>query len=416
MWKTSLKLAWKSLANHKFFAVASLFGISLTLTVLILAGSFFQNTLGRKAPETRYNRTLAVVMGSLENSQTGASTVGPIFSYYFLDNYVKSLETPQAISIGSFHHPTVQYHEGRRLEVDIKYVDGAFWQIMDFEFLQGRPFSDQQSHQQDAVAVISQETAQGYFGVQNALDQTIQVGGQSYRIIGVVKDVPLLRIIPYGQVWVPITWLPQDLNEPSLTGLFPGLFALVLAESPGDLPTIQEEYRRGIAGLQDPENRYDRINAPLDSYFESVASNLFRMDRHNSRMLRMVFLLLALLFMALPAVNLANLNLSRLSERSEEIALRKTFGAQRRHILLQLLAENIYLTLLGGLISLALSQIILWIVNSMELIPHMRFTMNLSVLLLGLLWSLIFGLLSGLAPAWKLSKLAPAEIIRGEEL
>src|SRR5256885_1583041 len=63
----------------------------------------------------------------------------------------------------------------------------------------------------------------------------------------------------------------------------------------------------------------------------------------------------ALLFMALPTLNLVNLNVSRILERASEIGVRKAFGASSRALLGQFLVENVVLTLIGGALGLALS-------------------------------------------------------------
>ena len=81
------------------------------------------------------------------------------------------------------------------------------------------------------------------------------------------------------------------------------------------------------------------------------------------RRLWIVLLSLALLFMLLPAVNLVNLNVSRIMERASEIGVRKSFGASSLVLVGQFLVENLALTLIGGAIGLLLSVWLLWLVN-----------------------------------------------------
>ena len=113
----------------------------------------------------------------------------------------------------------------------------------------------------------------------------------------------------------------------------------------------------------------------------------------------------ALLVMLLPTLNLVNINITRIMERSSEIGVRKAFGASSRTLVYQFIVENIILTLLGGAIGVILSLIALQVLNGANLIPNLVLTLNFTVLGIGLLICFFFGLLSGVYPAWRMSTL-----------
>jgi putative ABC transport system permease protein len=81
---------------------------------------------------------------------------------------------------------------------------------------------------------------------------------------------------------------------------------------------------------------------------------------------------LTLLFMLLPTVNLVNLSVSRILERASEIGVRKAFGASSRTLVGQFVVENVTLTLVGGLLGLALSQMALSLLNRTGSYPTPR--------------------------------------------
>jgi putative ABC transport system permease protein len=120
-----------------------------------------------------------------------------------------------------------------------------------------------------------------------------------------------------------------------------------------------------------------------------------------------------LVFMLLPALNLVNLNMGRILERSSEIGVRKAFGATSRQLAGQLVVENILLCLAGGLLGLACAQLVLWWLEASQLIPYLEVHVNLKVFGAGMLIALVFGLLSGLIPAWKMSRLDPVHALKG---
>jgi putative ABC transport system permease protein len=122
---------------------------------------------------------------------------------------------------------------------------------------------------------------------------------------------------------------------------------------------------------------------------------------------------LMLLFMALPALNLINLNVGRIMERSGEIGVRKAFGATSRQLVAQLVLENVLLCLIGGAIGLVLAAGVLWWLENSGLIPYLQVHLNLAVFGYGLLITLVFGVLSGVIPAWKMSRLDPVHALKG---
>lgn len=122
---------------------------------------------------------------------------------------------------------------------------------------------------------------------------------------------------------------------------------------------------------------------------------------------------LALLFMLLPALNLVNLNVSRMLERSSEIGVRKAFRATAGRLVGQFLVENIFLTLVGGVLGLALAAGALALLNGSSVIEYAQFALNGRVFAVALGAVLFFGLLSGVYPAYKMSKLPAIQALKG---
>jgi putative ABC transport system permease protein len=117
--------------------------------------------------------------------------------------------------------------------------------------------------------------------------------------------------------------------------------------------------------------------------------------------------------MVLPALNLVNLNTGRILERRSEIGVRKAFGATSAQLVWQLIVENMLLCVAGGAIGLFAARLVLWWLEGSGLVPYLKVDMNLAIFGYGLLLSLLFGLISGVIPAWKMSRLDPAHALKG---
>ncbi|GHA80417.1 ABC transporter permease [Pontibacter akesuensis] len=410
MLKNYIKVAWKVLLRRRFFTFISLFGISFTLMVLVVASSLFDHTFGPQMPERDTDRLLFVNQ-MREFSEEGYSSSGPP-SYYFLDRHVRTLKSPEEVSINSVFYQVNSYVNNRKLAIDIKYTDREFWDILEFNFLQGRAFSRQEVESASRVAVINENTRKQYFGTGEAIGQYIEVDQVKYKVVGVVENVPVLRVQSYADVWVPITLKSQDFNKPGLRGSY---FATIKAKNSGDVPKIKAEY---AAMMQELERQHSKDRSQLysfpDTFLESIARTFLNNGKEPGVGLLYVLLGgLAFLFMLLPTINLVNINISRIMERSSEIGVRKAFGATSSTIIGQFLIENIFLTLLGGLLGFALSAAVLWLINDSGIIIYANLGLNLRVFAMGLVLCLVFGLISGVLPAYRMSRLHAVEALKG---
>jgi len=152
------------------------------------------------------------------------------------------------------------------------------------------------------------------------------------------------------------------------------------------------------------KKEYTKIYSHADNYISAYVDT----GNENQSGVTLVLTIISVfvfLFMLLPTLNLVNINITRIMERSSEIGVRKAFGASSRTLVYQFIVENIILTLLGGAIGLILSVVVMYFINSAHLIANLELSVNFMVLFIGLLICLVFGLFSGVYPAWRMSKL-----------
>lgn len=425
MLKNYVKIAFKVFLRRKFYTFVSLFGISFTLTVLMVATALFDHIFGPFPPEVKTDRTLGVFLLERETVSGPRSTsrwTGPP-SYAFLDRYVRTLPEVERVSIftNNFGDAVglsgVSYRNGEKIELALKRTDGEFWQILDFEFLEGRPFTVEDEKNAAFVAVINAATREKFFGKELAEGKTVEVDGQRFRVVGVVADVPLFRIIPFADIWVPLSTAKSRgyLDPTQLQGNFQ---ALILVKKVEDIPLIKGEFQARLSQVEFPDPKAtNKLSGEADTFLEFTSRLVFSsetgMGESQPGLLLAVIVGLMLLFMLLPALNLVNLNLSRILERAPEIGVRKAFGASSWTLIGQFVVENVLLTSIGGFIGFVLSSLVLHLLGSSNLIQYAQFHLNYRVFLYGLLVTLFFGIFSGVYPAWRMSHLHPAEALRG---
>jgi putative ABC transport system permease protein len=417
MIKNYFKVALKVLGRRKFFTFISLFGISITLLVLLVATAFLDQVFAPQAPEIHGDRTLGIYQIGLRGkgmNYTGFAGYGLLSR--MLGDLPAKVPAVENVSFFSLQQKVVSYMNGHRFEAWLKRTDGEFWRILDFQFLEGGPFTREDARNGNFVAVIDESTRARMFGGQPALGRSIDMDGQGYRIVGVVKDVPMLRVVPFSDVWVPISAQKSSTYKSEVQGNY---LAILLARSRADFPAIKSEVAARFKEAQPTiPQPYTELDGGADTLFEAVSRIFFSThsveDSHPERLLALL-LGLTVLFMVLPTVNLININLSRILDRSSEIGVRKAFGASSRTLVGQFVIENVILTLIGALIGLLLAAAVLPAVNASGVIPYSALRLNWRVFGYGFAIALFFGLFSGVYPAWRMSRFHPVQALRGRQ-
>ena len=403
MLKNYFKIAIAVLKRRKFFTFISLFGISFTLTILIMVAAFFDHLFSSSYPDTKRDRSLYINTVKLENGQEWVQISPP--SFYFLQHYVSQLKTPSKLAISSSPNRTNTYVNNKKLSISYKYTNDQYWDVLEYDFLEGKPYNKQQIDNAEKVAVISEDTRDKYFGKGELVaGKYIEADNQKYRVIGVVRDVPTTQGHVYAEMYLPYTVAKYDYaSDRSLTGNFKGI---LLADSKNDLEKIKEEFLQLTSRIPLPDKEFSRMQTWADSYFVSFTRPLFGQGKDSGLgTFFMILSLMVFLFLLLPTINLVNINISRIMERSSEIGVRKAFGASSQTLVRQFIIENIILTFLGGFIGIILSVILINIINNSGLIPNGSLGINLTVLFYILLACLVFGFISGVYPAWRMSRM-----------
>jgi putative ABC transport system permease protein len=411
MLKSYFKIAIAVLKRRKFFTFISLFGISITLAILMVITAFLDHMLAADYPDYKRDRTLYILGMKQKNSKMGYISNSPA-SFYFLNTYVKTLKTPEKVGISSMPSFTNTYINNKKLTLKIKYTNAEFWEILEFDFSQGKPFNDIQIQRGEYVAVITDETQKQYFGDETeVVGKYIETDNIRYRVIGVVKGIPITQFTSHADLYVPYTLPKSNYQNKEYRGNYMGI---ILARSRKDISKIKDEFAGMMKKVPVRSKEFDQLLCFPDLYLKIFTRQIFSDGEENSGIAGFyiaVFIFLVL-FMSLPTINLVNINISRIMERSSEIGVRKAFGASSGKLVMQFIVENIILTLLGGIIGILLSLIIIYIVNTSGWLPNAHLTMNMNVLMISLIICLIFGFVSGVYPAWRMSRLHVVDALK----
>jgi len=406
MLKNYFKIAIAILRRRKFFTFVSLFGISFTLATLLVLTAFIEKIVNDDYPDRKRARSLYLT-GVEENGPQMMSSSS--FSLSYVNRYIKTLKTPVNVAYYTGRVGTNTYHAGKKIGISFRYVNGSYWDILEFDFLEGRPFTATEVGNREKVAVITQGLKRKYFGENvNAVGQMIEADNQLFRVCGVVKDVPATTYMFNSDMYIPYTVAGNSETGKDFHGEY---CAVLLGAAKSDLKAMQTEYDNVVRRLQPSDKGYTRVLSYADVYADAY----LRTGNMSKPLKRWVYSIIGgfvFLLLFLPSVNLVNINLTRIMERSSEIAVRKAFGASSNTLVYQFVVENIILTLLGGLVGVVLAMVMLWIFNSAAIFDNVRLQLNPVVLGVGLIACFVFGFISGVYPAWRMSRMTIVKALK----
>ncbi|AHM63115.1 hypothetical protein D770_24350 [Flammeovirgaceae bacterium 311] len=409
MLRNYLKMALKVLNRRRFYTFISMFGITLTLAILVIVASFWEHLVGVQGPEVNQERSLVIVNMRMKGKV--GFTISSTNSIHYLEHYVSKLQTPEMMSFYSFPFGVSSFIDGQKVNMDRKFTDAAFWQVMHHQFTEGRPYTQEEVEQRQPVVVIARTLKEELFGQASALGKEIKLGDDRFNVVGVIENTPITRVHSYGTLFVPVTLDKKYGIDKSFTGEY---MATLVAKDKASVAAMQQEYQALVSQIGNPDpSQYESFSTNADPYLAAF-SRMILGDAEESGIntLYIGLFVLSFLFMLLPTVNLMNINISRIMERASEIGVRKAFGASSFALIVQFIVENLVLTLLSGLLAFVVAWVALQAINSASLVAHMVLSINLNVLGAGLLFTVVFGLLSGVYPAWRMSRLHPAEALK----
>ncbi|MDR1980811.1 MAG: ABC transporter permease [Tannerellaceae bacterium] len=416
-----IKQTWNLLRQEKVFSAIYILGTGLSITVVMAMAIVFYIRIADVYPETNRSRMLIVKSGTerLENGGWNSASL----SDAYIEACFRSLESAEAV--GAVYREWEDEHyvqpEGSSLQwpVEVKHVDDGFWRVFPFRFLNGKPFGAPEFQSGLPVAVIASSLARRLFGTDEAEGRYVSLDYHPYRVCGVVKDASYATEQTYAQLWLPYTLLPDYKGSFGESGALGHIRAYILAPSAGEVGRVKEE---ALEHIRRYAAQFDKVELSLNGQPDRHWQSAFRFWSSDDPDFGKILLQYGLIFLFLllvPAVSLSGMTDSRMERRLAEMGVRRAFGAPRTTLTGQIVAENFFFTLFGGIFGLLLSYLLIlagrnWImeigVAYVEIPPEgseVLFTpamlLNLPVFGMALAVCFLLNLFSALIPAWKAS-------------
>ena len=251
------------------------------------------------------------------------------------------------------------------------------------------------------------------------LGKSIVINFIPFTISGVVKEVSKAARDSYASVWVPYTTNDQLMSLQYADGITGAFGVCILAKRAGDFESIRKELKQQITRYNEGkklykvgfgENPISRLDIAMGSEeFKKVDFKDFILETGS----------LVLFMLLVPALNLIGVTQASIQRRKSEVGLRKAFGATYSKLVSQVLFENLVITLLGGIVGLALSFVLLSF--SKDFLLQNNTMLNMDMLfqpvtfVAALFFVLVMNILSAGIPAIRIARQPIVEALKGNE-
>ncbi len=413
MLKNWFMVALRNLVRHKLYTTINVLGLAAGLAAALLITVFVRHELSYNSMFTDADRTLRLVRTEhMPGRPPDTYAAMPMPAAAALKQEFAEIET--IVRFGRVREIVRRGDES--LYVGFHAVDVDYLRLFDWPFLSGDPRT---ALSQPNSTVLTKALATKIFGEQEALGRTVTlVDGRTLTVTGVIQDPPSNvtdEVEALISMSTPLPFLERQRENWNSNWLH-----IYVQLAPGtDMDRLK-------ANLKDfPARVRPNLNSEPDGGYRAELSlqPLLDIRTHplpggvgTSMAVISGLIALAVLIMAIAAINFINLATARATMRAREVALRKTLGAPRRLIIIQFLGESLLLTLLAGLLAIAVVELGLAPFQSalgIKMDPAFHAMGLLGGVTLGL--SVLLGLLGGLYPAFVLSGFRPAQVLRSNK-
>jgi len=315
----------------------------------------------------------------------------------------KRLTKSSAVAFSAKSRVTTEYKNNSFENTDFTSVSYDYDKVIKLNLDEGRYFTEAEVDGGNAVALIGHDLRETLFGNLNPLGKKIKINGIKVKVIGeFAKEGTALFGSPFDNlIMVPVKFSVRliDLKNTDCQLLVKAKEGVTNAELKDDIIGQFRSIRRlSIKKKNDfSVNEASMISSLIDVIFSTINS---------------VGFIIGFFAILVGGFSIANIMFVSVKERTNIIGIQKALGAKNNFILLQFLVESITLCVIGGLIGLILMSILVLLVNLFsESFTLLIFIENL---IWGLSISAIIGLISGILPAYRASRLNPVDAIRSK--
>lgn len=421
MIKNYIKIALRNLFKHKVYSFINIFGLAVGIACCLLIGLYVQNEWSYDEFHTQSDRLYrAWSHEDYGNDEIYFNSNTPIILASTLENNIPEVEATTRFS--NITSLVKRPNQDESTSETVSVVDPAFFEMFDFPLIQGNP---DVVFENPGFIVLTQETANQYFGNQNPVQQvlSLQIGDEfeDFIVTGVIQDPPVNSSIQFDLL-IPFSNSPKIFSEGAHTSWFsvsPETYVLLEENTvAGDLESKLSSMMVTVLGEQYGDE-FDQSSLIYTVGLQPVTDIHLNTNIPvgiapvNDPTYSYILGAIAILVLLIACVNFMTLSMSRSTSRAKEVGIRKTIGAERKHLMYQFWGEAFLMTLIALGIGVFIAELLLPQFNALSG-TELQLFFSFNVMFVLLSTAFLISLISGIYPALILSGFKPVQIFKGQ--
>ena len=418
MLKNYIKVAYRNLVRRKLYSFINIFGLAVGLSICIFIILWVQQELSYDRFHEKSDRIYRIERTILRDSLYSRwPIVGGAYKQALLDDYPEIENATRFWGLGY----AIKDFQNTVQQQSLFAVDNAVFDIFDFGLEEGEK---QTALTEPKTVVLTRKNALKYFGTADVIGRSLvfQWGDElaDFKVTGILKEVPENSHIHFDML-ISIASFPDDRFANWRSSY---LYTYVLLKESASRSVLEEKFKSFVSRRLEPEYRdlYGQdAEAPalLMRLFPLTDIHLFpsvnwEVEAGGSINAVYIFTTIAVFILLIACFNFINLSTARAAKRAKEVGLRKTIGAGRSQLRKQFILESVLSALISLFVAVVLCSLFIPAFNQImaeKITTISLLQINNLVLFVGA--TLLAGILSGLYPAFYLTRFDPVEVLKG---
>ena len=378
-----LKLSFKAIWNNKMRSILTMLGIIIGVMAVVILVSITQGAtegITSSISEMGSDRITATI--SSDDVSLSVEAIEQLADYSMIDSVAPIVSISKSVKKGT--------NSGN---YSVYGITPDYFTVQDVDVQRGRQLVDSDVEWTTRVCVIGTDVATDLFGTWDAVDGTITIGEQVYKVVGVLEEQgSSLAGVSNKSILIPYSTAARMTGESSVSTFY--------------IKATNDDYV--TAAMNMTETFLLQATRDEDAFSVSNESSVLETMDEVDNTMSLLLAGIAAISLIVGGIGIMNIMLVSVTERTREIGIRKAVGAKRKHIMFQFLCEACVLSVLGGLIGLGLSFAGIQIYN---LIAGASTAMNWAVGGAAIVFCAVIGIVFGGYPAAKASRLQPIDAL-----